>query len=445
MQTRDDPDELTPREREVFDLVRLGLTNEEIAARLGISLDGAKYHVSQILSKLGVSTREEAAAAALHATTTNVAEAFQPRRRRWWAALPLVAKAAGVAVVLAVVGGLGVMAWGVVKTSEDGDGGVPNQPANVRVVGSSLEWDDESDNEDGFRTYANCEGGLVGLSGLLGTPDVPANTTRLSPTSLRCPALGVAAFNAAGESEISWSSPTLTVYGTLVRFDQDTLSLAIRVGGAPAEMAARLTGKSLVELAGAALDPNDGPRVGEMVLVTMESSGPVHDVERLVLDAGPRIGDHWHAPYQFFACGEKQPNAPTWESGVHTHGDGIIHIHPFQTFEEGSGASLVKWFEYGGGLLTDTEINMPGSSKTFSNGDLCPNGKPGEVQVFVTRVGENSEQRLEGGALQAYIPHDGERIRMVFGPPEEPVTHTPEPSGEPTPPVTPLATIAPQR
>src|SRR5574341_2340299 len=88
MQTRDHPDELTPREREVLDLVRLGLTNEEIAERLGISLDGAKYHVSQILSRLGVTTREEAAAAALHTTTTHVAKAFQPRRgRRWWAAL----------------------------------------------------------------------------------------------------------------------------------------------------------------------------------------------------------------------------------------------------------------------------------------------------------------------------------------------------------------------
>ena len=41
-----------------------GLTNEEIAHRLGITLDGAKYHVSQILSKLGVATREEAAAVA---------------------------------------------------------------------------------------------------------------------------------------------------------------------------------------------------------------------------------------------------------------------------------------------------------------------------------------------------------------------------------------------
>jgi hypothetical protein len=28
----------------------------------------------------------------------------------------------------------------------------------------------------------------------------------------------------------------------------------------------------------------------------------------------PRIGeDHWHATYTFYACGEKQPAAPTWE------------------------------------------------------------------------------------------------------------------------------------
>ena len=81
----------------------------------------------------------------------------------------------------------------------------------------------------------------------------------------------------------------------------------------------------------------------------------------------PRIGEHWHATYQFFACGEKQPNARQWEAGVHTHADGILHIHPFQTFEEGSGARLIKWFEYGGGKLTNSEINIPGSSKTYKN------------------------------------------------------------------------------
>jgi hypothetical protein len=45
----------------VLRLVREGLSNEEIARRLGISVDGAKFHVSEILGKLGVSTRAEAA------------------------------------------------------------------------------------------------------------------------------------------------------------------------------------------------------------------------------------------------------------------------------------------------------------------------------------------------------------------------------------------------
>ena len=56
------PDILTPRQWEVLALIRDGCTDQQIADRLGISLDGAKYHVSEILSRLGVETREEAAA-----------------------------------------------------------------------------------------------------------------------------------------------------------------------------------------------------------------------------------------------------------------------------------------------------------------------------------------------------------------------------------------------
>ncbi|HEY7467047.1 MAG TPA: LuxR C-terminal-related transcriptional regulator [Dehalococcoidia bacterium] len=58
------PGLLTPREQEVLDLLRQGLTNRQIADRLHVSVATANYHVSQILSKLGVTTREEAAALA---------------------------------------------------------------------------------------------------------------------------------------------------------------------------------------------------------------------------------------------------------------------------------------------------------------------------------------------------------------------------------------------
>ena len=54
------PDILTPRQFEVLELLRERLTNPEIAERLGISPDGAKWHVKEILWKLDVPSREEA-------------------------------------------------------------------------------------------------------------------------------------------------------------------------------------------------------------------------------------------------------------------------------------------------------------------------------------------------------------------------------------------------
>jgi DNA-binding CsgD family transcriptional regulator len=56
------PGELTKREREVLALLEHGLSNKQIAARLYIAPKTASHHVSQILAKLGVKTRAEAAA-----------------------------------------------------------------------------------------------------------------------------------------------------------------------------------------------------------------------------------------------------------------------------------------------------------------------------------------------------------------------------------------------
>jgi NarL family two-component system response regulator YdfI len=51
---------LTPREREVLQMISAGLGNKEIAGKLSISEHTVKFHVASILGKLGASTRTEA-------------------------------------------------------------------------------------------------------------------------------------------------------------------------------------------------------------------------------------------------------------------------------------------------------------------------------------------------------------------------------------------------
>ena len=62
---RDDAGLLTERELEVLALIADGATNKEIAAKLVVSENTARNHVSHILSKLGFSRRSEAAAYAV--------------------------------------------------------------------------------------------------------------------------------------------------------------------------------------------------------------------------------------------------------------------------------------------------------------------------------------------------------------------------------------------
>jgi DNA-binding NarL/FixJ family response regulator len=59
------PDRLTDRELEVLRLVTAGLRNKEIAARLGVSENTAKFHLRNILEKLHAESRTELAARAV--------------------------------------------------------------------------------------------------------------------------------------------------------------------------------------------------------------------------------------------------------------------------------------------------------------------------------------------------------------------------------------------
>ncbi len=102
--------DLTPKQTAVLDLMAEGRTNAEIAERLGLTLDGAKWHVREILGKLGMESREEAVA------WWRSYRRSPARMRRGavglFAWLPWKVAAVGGSVVVAVAAaGLGFLLW----------------------------------------------------------------------------------------------------------------------------------------------------------------------------------------------------------------------------------------------------------------------------------------------------------------------------------------------
>jgi DNA-binding NarL/FixJ family response regulator len=58
-------DELTPRELDVLRLIRDGQSNKDVARRLGIAEDTVKFHIKNLLDKLGANDRTHAVTIAI--------------------------------------------------------------------------------------------------------------------------------------------------------------------------------------------------------------------------------------------------------------------------------------------------------------------------------------------------------------------------------------------
>ena len=113
----------------------------------------------------------------------------------------------------------------------------------------------------------------------------------------------------------------------------------------------------------------------------------------------PKVGDSWWAPYIIGVCGERLPPLPASPGNIHTHGSGLIYVHPKTAGEAGSNATLSRFYSNSGGVLTDSSITLP-SGETYANGDDCAGGT-GVLLVLVNGLRINQPSSYVPRALYA--------------------------------------------
>ncbi|MGH9110937.1 MAG: hypothetical protein ACRDZN_01330, partial [Acidimicrobiales bacterium] len=169
--------------------------------------------------------------------------------------------------------------------------------------------------------------------------------------------------------------------------------------------------------------------VGAIVLVGSGLVAYAANERKGDADIPPVIGDHWHAAYGLYVCGEWQPNIPEFESdvGLHTHGDGVIHIHPFASAASGENATLGKFLEdtdvvLDGDELTIGENELPDGAKTWKSGDDQCDGEDAELKVAQWKDLSDPEAKpalLTSGFDDIRFREDGEGYTIAFVPEDE--------------------------
>jgi len=126
---------------------------------------------------------------------------------------------------------------------------------------------------------------------------------------------------------------------------------------------------------------------------------------------GVKQGDHWHAVVGVNVCGTWQANLPANEAatGVHSHGDGYMHIHPRSAAGAGRNANVGLFYKQAGDKITATGLKL--AKQTYQNGDTCKNldNKPGLIRWTV-----NGQEKT--GNPADYAPNDRDVIALAFVP-----------------------------
>jgi hypothetical protein len=140
-----------------------------------------------------------------------------------------------------------------------------------------------------------------------------------------------------------------------------------------------------------------------------------------------QAGDHWHASLDVNVCNAWEPAAPAFETeadnasirvGIHSHGDGLIHIHPFNSSESGSNATVGRFFKYGGWSASSDSLDLwngnDGKPIQVKNGSTCTAADGTKTKGTLNWYVNDKKQ---SGDPSGYQPKDRDRIVLAFEPP----------------------------
>ena len=123
--------------------------------------------------------------------------------------------------------------------------------------------------------------------------------------------------------------------------------------------------------------------------------------------------DHWHSAYEVYECGTVRSaiQTQTDPDGIHTHGDGLLHIHPFNSSATGDDARLGVFFDASGLVVTADTIDATGS---FDSGFVPIENSTGcdgvDSEIVITRWNVDG---ADGPQLETTYRSDFADIRFL--------------------------------
>lgn len=153
-------------------------------------------------------------------------------------------------------------------------------------------------------------------------------------------------------------------------------------------------------------------------------------------ESRPSLTDHWHSAYTVWDCtdvdGAEGGHQPIFEGrrnsqgypydpvGIHSHSDGLIHIHPFTANAAGEDATMAKFFETMFVTMDQNGITASEFGVISAVGAEC-DGEPAVMQIVrwsnaLTAVASAPDERIYEDFGEMHFQKDGEAFTIALAP-----------------------------